>query len=54
MAGRGMEDYTLSDCGVTVSLDLEYTGYRALGEYLLLEEGEAGRAAFTFTMTLEE
>ena len=54
MAGRGMEDYTLSDCGVTVALNLEYTGYRALEEYLFLEEGEAGHAAFTFTMTLEE
>ena len=39
---------------MTVALNLEYTGYRALEEYLFLEEGEAGHAAFTFTMTLEE
>ena len=54
MEQRGWEGYTFTNWGATVSLTVEYTGYRSSGEYLFLEEGKAGSAAFTFTITLEQ
>ena len=54
MEQRGWEGYTFTNWGATVSLTVEYTGYRSSGEYLFLEDGKAGIAAFTFTITLEQ
>ena len=54
MEQRGWEGYTFTNWGATVSLAVEYTGYHASGEYLFLEDGKPGSAAFTFTVTLEE